>query len=299
MERVTSFFFNFVRLFQPRMELFYTIRELQEVLNRDRRRGLSIGFVPTMGALHLGHLSLVQRAGLENERVIISIFVNPTQFNDPNDLCKYPRTLGADLALLSSVHCDYIFAPEADEIYPVPDTRKFDFGALGMVMEGHFRPGHFNGVAQVVSKLFDIVKPNNAYFGRKDFQQYSIIRNMVSTLKLPVEIVACDIVRETDGLAMSSRNALLSKEHRAVASQIYTILQEARYESNSFTPEDVKKHVVEKINSVALLKIEYFEIVDERTLEPVSNWEQQGMKVGCIAVYAGLVRLIDNIIFDK
>jgi pantoate--beta-alanine ligase len=281
------------------MELFRTIKALQEALGRDRNNGYSIGFVPTMGALHQGHLSLVRRAGVENERVVVSIFVNPTQFNDPNDLRNYPRTLDADRTLLSTVRCNYIFAPEADEIYPEPDTRKFDFGALEEVMEGHFRPGHFNGVAQVVSKLLDIVKPDKAYFGRKDFQQYSIILNMVSKLKLPIEIVACDIIREEDGLAMSSRNSLLTVEHRAIAPSIYAILKEACTEAASYSPDEVRSHVVEKINEIALLRIEYFEIVDELTLESVTAWDQPGKKVGCIAVYAGSVRLIDNIVFDK
>lgn len=281
------------------MELFKTIKELQQALAADRRSGLSIGFVPTMGALHEGHLSLVKRAGQENDRVVVSIFVNPTQFNDPNDLRNYPRTLDADLALLSSCPCDYVFAPEPDEVYPEPDRRKFDFGSLETVMEGHFRPGHFNGVAQVVSKLFAIVLPQRAYFGRKDFQQYSIILKMCSMLNLAVEIVACEIIREADGLAMSSRNSLLTRDHRAAAPQIYRILQEALAEAGPFSPEEVRQHVTEKINSIALLKIEYFDIVDEHSLESVSSWEQKGTKVGCIAVFAGAVRLIDNIVFDK
>ena len=285
--------------FKIKMELFKKIKELREVLGSDRNSGLSIGFVPTMGALHKGHLSLVNRAGCENDRVVVSIFVNPNQFNDPNDLKNYPRNLSADLELLSSCPCDYVFYPDVEVIYPEPDIRKFDFGTLDTVMEGRFRPGHFNGVAQVVSRLFGIVEPNRAYFGRKDFQQYSIIKNMVSQLKLPVEIVACDIVREADGLAMSSRNALLSKSHRAVAPQIYSILQEAVAEADSFTPGEVKRRVVEKINSIGLLRAEYFEIVDELTLETIPTWDQKGTKVGCIAVFAGSVRLIDNIVFDK
>jgi len=281
------------------MELLKTIRELQQLLTQDRNSGLSIGFVPTMGALHQGHLSLVERAGRENDRAVVSIFVNPNQFNDPNDLKNYPRTLEADLKLLSTFPCDYIFSPEVTEIYPDPDTRKFDFGSLGTVMEGQFRPGHFNGVAQVVSRLFEIVGPDKAYFGLKDFQQYAIIRNMVAQMRFPTEIIGCDTIRETDGLAMSSRNALLTQSHRAVAPQIYRILQEARKEAGTYTPEEVKKHVTEKINAIGLLRIEYFEIADELTLRPVTAWEEKGTKVGCIAVYAGSVRLIDNIVFDK
>ena len=281
------------------MKLFKTVKELQQVLNSDRSRGLSIGLVPTMGALHKGHLSLVNRAADENERVVVSIFVNPNQFNNPDDLRNYPRTLGADIALLNSVPCDYLFAPEVNEIYPEPDTRKFNFGTMETVMEGHFRPGHFNGVAQVVSKLFYMVGPDKAYFGLKDFQQYSLIKKLVSMLNLPIEIVACDIVREADGLAMSSRNALLSQNYRSIAPQIYRILQEARAEAGSFAPDKVKRHVIEKINSVPLLRAEYFEIVDELTLESISSWEQPGIKVGCIAVFAGSVRLIDNVVFEK
>lgn len=281
------------------MELFRTISELQQALAADRIGGLTVGFVPTMGALHPGHLSLVKSAGEENDRVVVSIFVNPTQFNDPNDLRTYPRTLDADMALLTNSRCDYVFAPSVDEIYPEPDTRKFDFGSLALVMEGHFRPGHFNGVAQVVSRLFDLVKPDKAYFGKKDFQQYSIIKNMCSMLKLPVGIVACDIVREADGLAMSSRNALLTPEHRAIAPQIYSTLRRALTEAGQFTPEEVKRHVTGRINSLGMLQVEYFEIVDELTLEAITSWDQKGTKVGCIAVFAGKVRLIDNIVFAK
>ena len=281
------------------MELFEKKKGLEQALEPDRVRGLSIGFVPTMGALHQGHLSLVERAARENDRVVVSIFVNPNQFNDPNDLKNYPRTLDADKALLSAVAYDYLFVPSIDEVYPETDTRKFSFGALETVMEGRFRPGHFNGVAQVVSKLFDMVRPERAYFGLKDFQQYSIIKNMVSRMDLPVSIVGCDTMREADGLAMSSRNTLLTIEHRAVAPQIYRILQEARVEAGHFTPEEVQMKVKEKISSFKLLNLEYFEIVDELTLLPCTDWSQPGKKVGCIAVYAGSVRLIDNIFFDK
>ena len=281
------------------MELFEKKKGLEQALEPDRVRGLSIGFVPTMGALHQGHLSLVERAARENDRVVVSIFVNPNQFNDPNDLKNYPRTLDADKALLSAVAYDYLFVPSIDEVYPETDTRKFSFGALETVMEGRYRPGHFNGVAQVVSKLFDMVRPDRAYFGLKDFQQYSIIKNMVSRMDLPVSIVGCDTMREADGLAMSSRNTLLTIEHRAVAPQIYCILQEARVEAGHFTPEEVQMKVKGKISSFKLLNLEYFEIVDELTLLPCTDWSQPGKKVGCIAVYAGSVRLIDNIFFDK
>lgn len=281
------------------MQLLRKIDELKSVLGADRHNGLSIGFVPTMGALHQGHLSLVDRAAAENDRVVVSIFVNPTQFNDPNDLKNYPRTLENDISLLPSRSCDYIFYPSVEEMYPEPDTRKFDFGSLEIVMEGKFRPGHFNGVAQVVSKLFSIVDPHKAYFGLKDFQQYSIIKNMVKQLEMPVHLVACEAVREADGLAMSSRNALLTKEHRQIAPLIYRFLKEAKEESGTHSPEDVRRHVIEKINSVSLFRLEYFEIVNDLTLKNVSSWEEEGVKVGCIAVFAGSVRLIDNILFEK
>ena len=281
------------------MEIFKTISELQQSLKADRDKGLLIGFVPTMGALHKGHLSLVEQAAKENDRVVVSIFVNPTQFNDPNDLKNYPRNLDADAGLLSTVVCDYIFVPSVTEIYPDSDTREFDFGTLETVMEGHFRPGHFNGVAQVVSKLFSIVMPDRAYFGLKDFQQYSIIKNLKEKLHLPVNLVACETVREDDGLALSSRNKLLTPEHRIVVPQIYRILKEARADATNFTPHEVKTRVIGKIDSLGLLKTEYFEIVDELTLQSVTDWNQKGTKVGCIAVFAGSVRLIDNIDFDK
>ncbi|MCE1197848.1 MAG: pantoate--beta-alanine ligase [Marinilabiliales bacterium] len=281
------------------MELFRTIAEVREALAADRAQGLTVGFVPTMGALHLGHLSLVERAAAENDRVIASIFVNPTQFNDPNDLKNYPRTMEADSELLGSRTCHYLFAPEVGEIYPEKDTRQFQFGKLESVMEGAFRPGHFQGVAQVVSKLFDIVRPDRAYFGYKDFQQYSIICNMVDQLKLPVAIVPCPIVREVDGLAMSSRNRLLTPEHRAVAPKIYALLKEAVSAArNGEDPATVRAGLIAKMEAIPLLRLEYFDIVDERTLEAVVSWDAPGRKVGCIALYAGSVRLIDNIVFD-
>ena len=210
------------------MKLYTTITSLQEALKEEHSKGLKVGFVPTMGALHEGHLSLVEKAASLCDIVVVSIFVNPTQFNDKNDLANYPRTLESDLKLLSKVRCEYIFFPSVEEVYPVPDTRKFEFGILESVMEGAFRPGHFNGVAQVVSRLFEIVLPEKAFFGRKDFQQMAIIKELVHQLNLPIEIVACDIVREKDGLAMSSRNKLLLPEHRNCAQLIYQTLKDAK-----------------------------------------------------------------------
>lgn len=258
----------------------------------------TIGFVPTMGALHNGHLSLVEQAVAETDEVIVSIFVNPTQFNDPKDLERYPRNLEADLKLLEKTGCQIVFAPAVNEIYPEPDKRKFNFGALETAMEGKHRPGHFNGVAQVVSKLFEIVKPNKAYFGLKDFQQLAIIKNMVVQLNLPVEIVPCPIVREKSGLAMSSRNELLSAdEHKnaAVISETLFIAKELAVEKSV---NELKNWIVETINKNKCLTVEYVDIVDEIQLQPVKNWNEKAVKVCCVAVFCGKVRLIDNIVFN-
>ena len=280
------------------MELYTTITSLQNALKAERSKGLKIGLVPTMGALHKGHLSLVEKAGTICDIVVVSIFVNPTQFNDKNDLANYPRTLESDMKLLSTARCEYIFSPSVEEIYPVPDTRRFDFGNLEAVMEGAFRPGHFNGVAQVVSRLFEIVLPDMAFFGRKDFQQMAIINDLVRQMNVPIEIVSCDIIREKDGLAMSSRNKLLLPEYRDCAPKIYQTLKEAKYLANLKTVSEIKEYVLNQINATQLLRVEYFEIVDETTLMSVESWNEPGTKVGCIAVYAGKIRLIDNIILD-
>ena len=279
------------------MQVVKHINELREILNIKLEEGLSIGFVPTMGALHHGHLSLVEQAGQQTGFVVVSIFVNPNQFNDKGDLERYPRDLQKDVDLLSLTSCDLVFAPNADEIYPEPDTRQFNFGALEQVMEGKFRPGHFNGVAQVVSRLFEIVQPHKAFFGQKDFQQLAIINEMVRKLKLGVEIIACPIIREKDGLAMSSRNMLLSSEQRQNAVVISATLFEAVNKTSEFTVNELCKWVISRINENDFLNTEYFEIVDSVTLQPVKNWEDPCSKVGCIAVHCGKIRLIDNIEF--
>jgi pantoate--beta-alanine ligase len=281
------------------MKLFTTVSELQSALNDYWTKGLSIGFVPTMGALHEGHLALVKRAGKENDIVVVSIFVNPTQFNDINDLIRYPRNLDSDIEKLSHIKCNVVFAPSTEEVYPVPDNRKFSFGNLETVMEGRFRPGHFNGVAQVVSRLFEIVKPGSAYFGLKDFQQLAIIRELVRQLSLPIAIIPCEIVREPDGLALSSRNTLLSPECRQAAPLIRQTLLKANEIKLNKSVKELKELVIDKIDSNPYLKVEYFEIVDETTLLPVISWNETTNKVGCIAVYAGVIRLIDNIKFDN
>jgi len=277
------------------MKLVKSVSALQAALDPLRHKGLKTGFVPTMGALHAGHLSLVQKAGEENDLVVVSIFVNPTQFNDKGDLQRYPRTLEADTEKLSALKCDYIFAPGVEEIYPEPDTRKFNFGNLEKVMEGEFRLGHFNGVAQVVSRLFDIVKPDRAYFGMKDFQQLAIIKEMVKQLGSPVEIRPVAIKREEDGLAMSSRNTLLEPKYRKEAPRIYQALLKIKELKNNLSVEKVKDTVKAEIEQNHLLEVEYLEIVNQESLQPVKSWEEPIAKIACIAVFAGKIRLIDNI----
>ena len=278
------------------MFLIETNIELQNKLNVLKKIG-TIGLVPTMGALHDGHISLVEKAVSENQVVVVSIFVNPTQFNDKKDLEKYPRNLNADLKLLEKTGCQVVFAPKAEEIYPEPDTRKFNFGDLETVMEGKHRPGHFNGVAQVVSKLFEIVCPNKAYFGLKDFQQLAIIKNMTAQLNLPVEIVACPIVREESGLAMSSRNELLTTEERKNAAVISETLFKAKELTKEKSVHELVNWVTETINKNWYLTVEYVEIVDDIQLQPVKSWDENSRKICCVAVFCGKVRLIDNIVF--
>ena len=277
------------------MKIVSSIKDLKNFLALEREKGKKVGLVPTMGALHAGHISLVKRCVAENDICVVSDFVNPTQFNDKHDLETYPRTLDADCALLESVGCDYVFAPSVAEMYPEPDTRVFNLGPVAEVMEGPRRPGHFNGVAQVVSKLFYIVEPDNAYFGEKDFQQIAVIREMVRQLNLPVHIVDCPILREADGLALSSRNTRLTPEQRQKAPVIARTLKE----STTFVPaksvQEVIDYVVNTINQVPEMEVEYFEIVDGNTMQPIQNWSDTTYPVGCITVYCGEVRLIDNI----
>ncbi len=279
------------------MFVINTIEELQNKLSTLRKFG-TVGFVPTMGALHKGHLSLVETAFIENKTVVVSIFVNPTQFNDTKDLERYPRTLETDLKLLEPTGCQIVFAPNAKEIYPEPDTRKFNFGTLETVMEGKHRPGHFNGVAQVVSKLFRIVQPDKAYFGLKDFQQLAIIKSMVKQLEIPVTIVPCAIIREENGLAMSSRNELLTSEQRKNAAIIFATLSKANEQKRDKSVEELTNWVIETINKNPFLNVEYFEIVDDEQLQPIKNWNNSKTKIACVAAFCGKVRLIDNIIFN-
>ncbi|QIA09805.1 pantoate--beta-alanine ligase [Draconibacterium halophilum] len=278
------------------MKLVNTVEELHaeiQRLNPDK----TVGLVPTMGALHQGHISLVKQAVSENPIVVVSIFVNPTQFNDPNDLEHYPRTLENDLKLLEPTGCSIVFAPNAKEVYPEPDKRKFNFGILEQVMEGQHRPGHFNGVAQVVSRLFELIKPAKAYFGLKDFQQLAIVKNMVKQLQLPVEIVPCAIIREESGLAMSSRNELLTDEQRKNAAVISETLFKAKELKGQKSVKEITDWVTETINKNPFLDVEYFEIVDDEQLQPVNNWNENSTYFGCVAAFCGKIRLIDNIVF--
>jgi pantoate--beta-alanine ligase len=278
------------------INLTHTITETQTAIQKQISEGKTIGFVPTMGALHEGHLTLIRRAALENDFVVVSIFVNPIQFNNPEDLAKYPRNLNADIQQLEGTGCNLVFAPTADEMYPEPDLTEFDFGQLDKVMEGKFRPGHFNGVAIAVKRLFEIVTPTKAYFGEKDFQQLAIINKMVSLLQIPVEIVPCPIVRETDGLAMSSRNARLTPEQRAEAPVIFKALSSVKENYSWFIPDGVKQLVTGEIQENHYFRVEYVSIVDTETLLPFEDWQDVEHAVVCVAAFIGKVRLIDNIV---
>lgn len=275
------------------MKVVNRVAELEAALAGCPKEG--IGFVPTMGALHAGHRSLVERARRENDLVVVSVFVNPTQFNDKNDLRNYPRTPEADCAVLEVAGADVVFMPSVEDIYPEPDTRIFDFGMVDKVMEGATRPGHFNGVAQVVSRLFELVKPYNAYFGEKDFQQIAVIKAMVRQLNIDVNIVECPIVRGEDGLALSSRNELLTPEHRKAAPHIYATISQSAEKMQSMTPAELTQWVVATIDSNPLLKTIYFEAVDALTMQRVESWDESERIQGCIAVQVGDIRLIDNI----
>ncbi|VBB46874.1 pantothenate synthetase [uncultured Paludibacter sp.] len=278
------------------MKIINTISELKSSVWEIKKEKKSIGFVPTMGALHQGHLELVRKCVAENDVCVVSVFVNPTQFNNKTDLEKYPRNIEKDSEMLKSVGCNYVFTPSAEEMYSkneMENTFEFDFGGMDKVMEGKFRPGHFNGVVQVVSKLFSLIQPDKAYFGLKDFQQLAIIHRMVKVMKFPVEIIDCPIVREPSGLAMSSRNERLSSEQRKNASNIYKILSKSRTFVPEKSPAELIQWVTEQINRTQGLEVEYYDIVDRKTLKTIDKWQNNA--VGCIAVFCGEVRLIDNI----
>lgn len=279
------------------MKIISSVKELEACVAHERSQNKVIGLVPTMGALHEGHASLVKRSVAENDVTIVSVFVNPTQFNDKNDLKNYPRTLDADCKLLEQIGTDYVFAPSVKEVYPEPDTRCFSYPPIDTVMEGERRPGHFNGVCQIVSKLFYMTQPDVAYFGEKDFQQVAVIRAMVADLKLPIKLVACPIVREGSGLAMSSRNTLLTSQERITALNISRCLFESLEYSKSHTVCETQKKVVDELNAIEGLDVEYYHIVNGITLQEVTSWDDAEEIVGCITVFCGArpVRLIDNI----
>lgn len=257
----------------------------------------SIGLVPTMGALHEGHLSLIEKSVTDNDITVCSIFVNPIQFNNATDLAKYPRTLEQDCALLENTGCNVVFAPSVDEMYANSPQLTMNFGSLETVMEGAFRPGHFSGVGIVVAKLFNLVQPQKAYFGQKDFQQLAIIKQMVSDLSFPLEIIPCPILRDPDGLAMSSRNKRLSVSERAQAPHIYRILSEAKTKLlEGTTVEDTKQYVNEAFIALPEFNLEYFEIADALSLQSLEQYNGTQKPVLCIAAYLGNVRLIDNIL---
>ena len=281
------------------MKVIHTIEDLQAGLSVLKAQGKKVGLVPTMGALHAGHASLVKRSVNENDVTVVSVFVNPTQFNVKNDLVKYPRTLEADCKLLEDCGATLVFAPSVEEMYPEPDTRQFGYAPLDTVMEGAFRPGHFNGVCQIVSKLFDAVKPHRAYFGEKDFQQLAIIREMVRQMKFDLEIVGCPIVREEDGLALSSRNARLSSDERENALNISRTLFKSRTFAATHSVSETQKMVEDAIAAAPGLRLEYFEIVDGNTLQKIGDWNETSYAVGCITVFCGEVRLIDNIKYKE
>ncbi len=279
------------------MKRIYTIAKLKAELRKAREKGKTIGLVPTMGALHEGHASLVRRSVSENDVTVVSVFLNPTQFNDQTDLAKYPRTLEADCQLLEECGANIVFAPSVEEVYPEPDTRHFSYPPTDSVMEGAFRPGHFNGVCQVVSKLFMMVEPDRAYFGEKDFQQIAVIRRMVDDLGFHLQIVPCPVVREATGLAMSSRNTLLTAEERQIAAHIYQTLKESKEWAKTMTVQEVHDRVVEQINAVPELEVQYYSIVDGLSLADVTDWKESDDIVGCITVFCGSqpIRLIDHI----
>lgn len=283
------------------MKVVHKIVDLQNELFALRKQGLKVGLVPTMGALHEGHASLVRKSVADNGVTVVSVFVNPTQFNDKNDLKNYPRDLDADCRLLEACKADFVFAPSVEEMYPQPDRRHFEFPPVSTVMEGAHRPGHFNGVCQVVSRLFYIVRPDVAYFGVKDWQQIAVIKAMVRSLGLHVRIVECPIVRDTDGLARSSRNTLLTPGERAAAPAIYRALKASVDYAKTHTVAETHKFVVDEINAVGGLDVEYFSIVDGNTLQDVASWEDSPYVVGCIAVNCGKrpIRLIDHIKYKE
>ncbi len=277
------------------MQVYKSKKIINSQIETLKKQGRQVGFVPTMGALHTGHLSLLAKAKKQNDIAVVSIFVNPLQFNNKNDLKKYPRNIETDIKLLEEAGCDIVFIPSEEEMYPEEVKETFNLGELDKVMEGQFRPGHFQGVAIVVKRLFDIVPAQNAYFGRKDFQQLTIIKHLVETQKIPVNIVACDTIRDNDGLAKSSRNRLLTSQTRTLCAIIPETLFKCKGLKDSKTPEEIYKFVENVFQDHPVLKLEYFEIVEDNTLKKILEWKKSVSYTACIAVWADGVRLIDNI----
>lgn len=273
--------------------------ELSKLIEEHRRSGKLVGFVPTMGALHEGHISLIEISRRNSDVTVCSIFVNPTQFNDKADLERYPRTPEKDALMLEKACCDILFLPEVSEIYPEQDNRRFEFGTLDKVLEGAHRPGHFNGVAQVVSRLFDIVKPDKAFFGSKDYQQLLIIRELTNQLRLNIEIIACPTLREKDGLAMSSRNMLLNPDERKAAGLIPSLMNQAKELKNKGVPiEEIKEFVKKALSHDPIYRLDYYEICDASTLQPLNTLSTNVKSISLIACFVGKIRLIDNLALD-
>ncbi len=283
------------------MLLFKRVQDIQQYLNLLRQKGVEIGFAPTMGALHAGHTSLITRSKAENQVTVSSIFVNPTQFNDPTDLEKYPRTVERDIEMLVEAGCEILFLPSVEEIYPngTQQNLPIHFGRLDKVLEGVFRPGHFNGMAQVVYRLLEIVNPNRLYMGQKDFQQLTIVRSLLSQMRSGTELVMCATRREKDGLAMSSRNVRLNAEARAAAPLIHQILTEALEMTEEYSPSEIQRRSVQKLKEIKAFNLEYFEIVDGNTLMPIRLLDETDFAVAVTAVWVGGVRLIDNLILKQ
>jgi pantoate--beta-alanine ligase len=276
------------------MLVFDKIRDVREFLGQQRRNGAVIGFVPTMGALHQGHISLIEISKAHTDITVCSIFVNPTQFNNQSDLTKYPRTPEKDIAMLEAAGCDVLYMPDVKDVYPENDTRQFNFGYLDTILEGEHRPGHFNGVGQVVSILLQGVEPDKAYFGSKDYQQVMVVKDLVKQLHLPTEIVACPILREADGLAMSSRNARLTEEERKVSALIPLMMQEARSIVKQEGIEKAKAYIADAVAKQPLMKLDYYDVCDAETLKPLGQYSASQKAISLIAVFVGNIRLIDN-----
>lgn len=276
------------------MLVLHKIKEIKEVIALQKQKGNTIGFVPTMGALHQGHISLIEFSKQQTDFTVCSIFVNPNQFNNPSDLTHYPRTPDADIKLLEEAGCDILYMPEVHDVYQENDTRNFNFGYLDTILEGAHRPGHFNGVGQVVSILLEKVKPHKAFFGSKDYQQVMVVKELVKQLHLPVEIIACPILRESDDLAMSSRNTRLSVEERKIAALVPQIMKEAIVVMKEKGIDVAEKFVNESVSKVSIMKLDYYEVCDAETLEPIKEIKQNQKAITLIAVFVGNVRLIDN-----